>query len=127
MHPPLRSFLAVFLGYLVMAIVVVLLTVVAVQTMHLKSGQPTPGYLAVNVVYSLLAAAVGGWVTGRLGRPLSLQHGYALAAVMVVMGVLSYRHYTGSQPRWYQGVLVVLPAGCALVAAGLAGKNPHKP
>lgn len=126
MHSPLRSFVAVFLGYLTMAIIVVTLTSIAVKTMNLKSGQPTPGYLAVNVLYSLLAASAGGWVTGRMGRPLSLQHGYALAAVMVVLGMLSYRHYTGTQPLWYQAVLVVLPAGCAVIAAGLAG-NPHKP
>ena len=124
MGSALRSFVAVIAGFLTMMVIVVVLTLLAVKVMHMPQGKPTAGYLAVNTVYSLVAASAGGWVTGRLGRPRSLQHGYVLGVVMAMMGVLSYLHYSGVQPLWYQLVMIVLPSFGAVVGAGLAGEKP---
>ena len=62
----LRAFFAVMVGYMVMMLSVIVLTLIFVKTMGLKSGHPTPGYLAINVIYSFLAAAIGGYVTARI-------------------------------------------------------------
>ena len=121
----LRSVWAVVAGFLTMAVMVMVLTVIAVKAMGLKSAQPTPGYLELNVVYSLAAAALGGWVTGWIARPRSLEHGYVLGGLMVVMGVLSYFQYKGTQPVWYQVLMTVVPGIIAILAAGWAGSSPN--
>jgi hypothetical protein len=121
----LRSVGAVVAGFLTMAVMVMVLTVIAVKAMGLKSGQPTSGYLVLNVVYSLAAAALGGWVTGWIARPRSLEHGYVLGGLMVVMGVLSYFQYKGTQPVWYQVLMTVVPGIIAILAAGWVGSSPN--
>jgi hypothetical protein len=39
---------------------------------------------------------------------------------MLVMGALSYTHYRGGQPGWYQGVMVVVPPMVAVLGAKVA-------
>jgi nitrate/nitrite transporter NarK len=110
-------------GYMVMMVVIIALTLVFVKTMGLKSGNPTPGYLAINVIYSFLAAAIGGWVTARIAEFKPMIAAGALAILMAVMGVLSYRHYAGQQPFWYQVMMMVAPSLCALGGAALYARN----
>ena len=119
----LRSIFAVMVGYMVMMVVVIALTLVFVKTMGLKSGNPTPGYLFINVVYTFLAAAIGGYVAARIAeiRPIATAGG--LAILMAIMGVLSYRHYAGLQPLWYQVMMMVAPSLCALGGAALYARN----
>ena len=119
----LRAFFAVMVGYMVMMLSVIVLTLILVKTMGLKSGNPTPGYLAINVVYSFLAAAIGGYVTARIAVFKPMAVAAVLAALMVIMGVLSYRHYTGLQPFWYQVMMTVAPSLCALGGAALYARN----
>lgn len=119
----LRSILSVIAGYIVMMVVVIALTLILVKTMGLKSGNPTPGYLAINVIYSLLAAAIGGFVTAAIARVKPIQHAAALAVFMAIMGVLSYRHYIGMQPLWYQRMMMFLPSLAAIGGAALQSRN----
>jgi hypothetical protein len=116
----LRSMIAVIVGYVVMMVVVIALTLVMVKTMGLKSGHPTPGYLAVNVVYSLAAAFLGGATTGSIAVERRVRHGIILGMVMLVMGALSYVHYRGGQPGWYQAMMVVVPSLAAVLGAKVA-------
>lgn len=119
----LRSFFAVMVGYMVMMVVVIALTLVFVKTMGLKSGNPTPGYLFLNGVYTFLAAAIGGYVTARIAEVKPMVAAGALAVLMAIMGILSYRHYTGMQPFWYQVMMMVAPSLCALAGAALYARN----
>jgi hypothetical protein len=111
----LRSMIAVIVGYMVMMLVVIALTLVMVKTMGLQSGHPTPAYLAANLVYSLAASALGGLTTGSIAAERRVRHGYIL-----VMGALSYTHYKGGQPAWYQGTMVVVPPMLAVLGAKVA-------
>ena len=119
----LRSILAVMIGFMVMMLCVIVLTLIMVKTMGLKSGHPTPGYLAINVVYSFLAAAMGGFVTAAIARSKPAEHAAVLAFIMLVVGVFSYRHYTGLQPFWYQAMMTVAPSLCAIAGAALYARN----
>lgn len=113
----LRSVGAVLCGVLVSFLIVIPATLVAVKAMGLKTGHPMPGYLVLNAIVNVTGAFAGGWVTGKIGRPRSLGCGVALGMTMAVLGVLSYRHYTGLQPLWYQALLVAVPAICAVLGA----------
>jgi hypothetical protein len=123
MPPILRSILAVIAGFIAMSFVIILLTVVSVKTMGLKSGHPAPGYLVLNVVYSFIAAAAGGFVTALIAAVKPVEHAYVLACVMLVMGALSYAHYRGTQPGWYQLLLVLAPPACAIAGAAICARS----
>ena len=119
----LRSIFAVMLGYMAMMLSVIVLTLLFVKTMGLKSAHPTPGYLFVNVVYTFLAAGIGGYVTARIAEVKPMIAAGVLATLMLIMGVLSYRHYTGMQPAWYQAMMQIVPSLCALGGAALYARN----
>jgi hypothetical protein len=116
-----RCFLAVVAGFLTMAVVVTVCTTAAVKLLGVQAGKPSPGYLALNVAYSLGAAALGGWVAAMIGRPYAVESGYALGGVMILMGLLSYRQFRGMQPLWYQILLMFLPAVVAIITARAVG------
>jgi hypothetical protein len=83
-----------------------------------SEGRPGPGYVFVNLGYSFLAAAAGGYVTACVAdvNPLPLVLG--LAVVVLVMGAISALQARGRQPVWYQvALLVISPLG--VVAGGL--------
>lgn len=122
MPPVLRSILSILAGFVTMAVVVIVLTLVSVQVFALKSGHPTPGYLVVNVAYSFAAAALGGYVTALLAPSRPLVHGYILAGVMLVMGALSYVQYRGTQPLWYQALITVVTPLAAIAGARLRAR-----
>ena len=119
----LRAFFAVMVGYMVMMLSVIVLTLILVKTMGLKSGHPTPGYLAVNAGYSFLAAAIGGYVTARIAEFKPMAAAGVLATLLLITGVMSYRHYTGMQPFWYQVMMMIAPSLCALGGAALYARN----
>ncbi len=112
--------IAVIVGFMVMMLAVIAFTLVMVKTMGMQSGHPTPGYLVYNVVASFIAAFLGGFVTGTIAPERRVRHGYLLAMVMLLMAALSYAHYQGGQPAWYQAMLVVVPPLFAILGAKVA-------
>jgi hypothetical protein len=127
MPRPLRSVLAVLAGFAVMFVLVIVCTLLSLALMHLKTGHPTPGYLVINVVYSLAAAVAGGWVAARVAGYRPLAHGVALALLMFVQGGLFLLHPAASQPFLYQVFLVIFPplaaiGGSALVRASASSE-----
>ena len=116
---------AVIFGYMVMMVFVIIVTVFAVRVTGQVSGHPTAGYLVYNVVVSLLAALLGGFVTGSIAAERKVRHGIILAMVMLVMAALSYTHFKGQQPPWYQAMLVVVPPCVAVAGSWLAEVREH--
>ena len=122
----LRSVLSIFVGVMVIGFLVIALTVLAVHTMHLQSGHPTPAYLAVSTVYSLLAALAGGFAAGRIAGWQPIAHGLVLAVIMVVLNVLSFHHASGTataQPHWYMLMLEFVAPAMALAGSALAAQQ----
>jgi hypothetical protein len=117
----LHAFLALLAGFAVMALLVVVVT--AALTRFTPdwvgaTGAPRPGYVFVNLGYSFLAAAAGGYVTAWVAGNNPLYHVLALAIVVLAMSALSALQQRGKQPVWYALVLVGLtPIG--VLAGGL--------
>jgi hypothetical protein len=117
----LRSFLALLSGFATMAIVVIVVTAILKKLVPEwvgADGRPKPAYVFVNLGYSFLAAAAGGYVTAwaALRNPLILV--LALGIVVLLMSALSAMQSRGKQPIWYQLSLVAItPLG--VLAGGL--------
>lgn len=117
----LHAFLALAAGFLTMAVLVGGLTALLVNLTPSwvgDEGHPQPGYIFVNLCYSFLAAAAGGYVTAWLAVSNPLFHDLALAIIVLAMAALSAMQSKGRQPIWYQLTLTALsPLG--VLAGGL--------
>jgi hypothetical protein len=117
----LHAFLALTAGFATMALLVIVLT--ALLTRMVPSwtgteGKPQPGYIFVNLGYSFLAAAAGGYVTAWAAAANPLIHVLALGIVVLALAALSALQSRGKQPVWYALTLVAIsPIG--VLAGGL--------
>ena len=111
-----HAFVALASGFLTMAAIVAALTALVARAAPDWAGEPRKpgaGYVFVNLGYSFLAAAAGGYVTAWLaaGNPLF----QVLALAIAAMSAMQAR---GKQPIWYQLTLTALsPLG--VFAGGL--------
>jgi hypothetical protein len=72
----------------------------------------------VNLGYSFLAAAAGGFVTAMVAARNPLYHVLVLAVIVLVLAGLSALQSRGKQPIWYQlALLAIAPLG--VMAGGL--------
>jgi hypothetical protein len=72
----------------------------------------------VNLGYSFLSAAAGGYITAWLSAANPMIHVLVLGIVVLAMAALSALQERGKQPVWYALALVVLmPLGA--LAGGL--------
>jgi hypothetical protein len=133
----LRGVGAVVLGYIIMAVIVMIGSVAllasvvpggmaALKTMRGNPDampKPTPRYFAMNLTLSAIAALVGGWVTKRVAGEPSHSYVLALASMTVLLGALTAFKGTGAerQPTWYKVVIPLIGAVGVLLGARLAG------
>ena len=116
---------AVVAGYFTMVVLVMsgtMLWVAAMVPGGIKAMKgnptmtPTPTYLAVNLVLSLIAAMVGALVTSLVAGRDAAGPIIGLAALLLVMSVVSvFTTKGGSQPSWYKFVIPLV--GLAGIAA----------
>ena len=117
----LHAFLALLAGYATFAALVIALT--ALLTRLVPSwvgsvGKPQFAYVFVNLGYSFLAAAAGGYVTAWVSTANPLIHVLALAMVVLALAALSALQSRGKQPIWYALILLAIsPFG--VLAGGL--------
>ena len=117
----LHAFLALAAGFVTMALLVAILTALLMRLTPSwvgEEGKPQPGYIFVNLGYSFLAAAAGGYVTALLAAANQLYHVLALGIIVLALAALSAMQSRGKQPIWYQLTLIALtPIG--VLAGGL--------
>lgn len=122
----LHAFLALAAGFATMAVLVIVITAALAKLTpswvdeHQRSDEglspasrknlrgPRPGYVFVNLGYSLLAAAAGGYVTAWAASANPLIHVLALAIVVLALAALSALQSRGKQPIWYALALVAI-------------------
>jgi hypothetical protein len=107
----LHSFLVLLAGYATMAVIVVMITALLARLAPAwvgPQGKPGLSYIFVNLGYSFLAAAAGGYVTAWVARTNPLQHVLVLAIIVLLLGALSAVQSRGKQPIAYQLALVAL-------------------
>jgi hypothetical protein len=111
----LRAFLALFAGFLSMAVIVGVVTAMLMKLVPEwvgEKGSPRAGYIVVNLGYSLIAAVAGGYVTAWMAQSNPLIHTLALALIVLLLSALSALQQRGMQPIWYQlTLLAVTPIG----------------
>ena len=117
----LHAFLALLAGFGTMAALVALITALLQKLTPGwigEPGNPKPGYVFVNLGYSFLAAAAGGYVTAWIAEHNPLIHVLALAITVLLLAALSALQQRGQQPVWYMLTLVAItPLG--VLAGGL--------
>ncbi|MGD0097260.1 MAG: hypothetical protein ABSB60_12250 [Terracidiphilus sp.] len=117
----LRAFLALAAGFAVMALLVIAMTALLTRLVPSwtgTEGKPKPGYVFVNLGYSFLAAAAGGYVTAWAAAANPLIHVLVLALTVLALAAMSALQLRGKQPVWYQLSLVAIsPIG--VLAGGL--------
>jgi hypothetical protein len=117
----LHGFLALLAGFATMAMLVILITGLATRLAPEWVGaqnKPRLDYVFVNLGYSFLAAAAGGYVTAWAASGNPLVHVLALAIAVLILSALSALQMRGKQPIAYQLALVAIsPLG--IMAGGL--------
>lgn len=117
----LHAFIALVAGFATMVLLVAIMTTLLKKltpTWVGAPGTPNPGYIFVNLGYSFLAAAAGGYVTALLAQANPLIHVLALALAVLLLAALSALQQRGQHPAWYLLALVALtPVG--VLAGGL--------
>jgi hypothetical protein len=109
------AFLALLSGFATMAVLVggvtALLSWLTPEWVS-SEGKPRPAYVFVNLGYSFLAAAAGGYVTAWAARGNPLVLVLALCIIVLLLGALSALQARGKQPVWYQLTLIaIVPLG----------------
>lgn len=116
-----HTFLALLAGFATMGILVMLVTALLTRVAPEwagAEGQPRAGYAFVNLGYSFLAAAAGGYVTAWASAGNPLIHVLVLGIVVLAMAALSALQSRGMQPVWYAlTLLALMPFG--VLAGGL--------
>jgi hypothetical protein len=118
----LRAFLALLAGFATMGVLVMGVTTLLARLTPSwagAEGAPQAGYIFVNLGYSFLAGAAGGYVTAWVAAANPLVHVLALGIVVLALAALSAMQSKGEQPIWYALALLALtPLG--VLAGGLA-------
>jgi len=116
-----HAFLALLAGFVTMVVLVGMLTALLARMVPEwveAQGRPRPGYVFVNLGYSFLAAAAGGFVTAWAASANPLYLVLALAIIVLAIGALSAMQFKGKQPVSYQLALVAI-APLGVLAGGL--------
>jgi hypothetical protein len=117
----MHAFVSLLAGFATMAALVALATALLARltpSWTAEEGKFSAGYAAVNLGYSFLAAAAGGYVTAWVAGGNPLYHVLALGVAVLALAALSALQAKGTQPISYQLALVALtPLG--VLAGGL--------
>jgi hypothetical protein len=117
----MHAFFALTAGFLTMAVLVGALTALLARltpSWMQNEQKPQPGYIFVNLGYSFLAAAAGGYVTAWVATANPLYQVLVLAIVVLAIAALSAMQQRGKLPIWYQLTMIALsPIG--VFAGGL--------
>jgi hypothetical protein len=117
----IHAFLALLAGYATFAALVIALTALLARLVPSwvgSEGKPQFAYVFVNLGYSFLAAAAGGYVTAWVAAANPLIHVLALAMVVLALAALSALQSRAKQPVWYAlSLLAISPIG--VLAGGL--------
>jgi hypothetical protein len=107
-----RSVIAVVAGYLIFAASAVALFKLSGQDPHAPASI---GFMVLSIVYGIVFAALGGFVTAWLAKRYEFEHGLAVASVIAAIGAASLLTSAGNGAKWTQlaALLVMAPSALA--------------
>jgi hypothetical protein len=118
-----RSIVAVVVGYLAMAVPIAVTTTVHMMKVLGKMPDASAhrdlpiSFGVINLIYSSLFAAYGGYVCAVIAKQNRMKHGLILAGLVFVLSLVSVYIDRGQQPLWYQAMLVLLGAPATAIGA----------
>ena len=95
----LKSIAAVLLGYLVFAVPAGLLFIVSGQDPHLE---PTLAFEVGSVVYGMVFAFIGGWISGIIANRNEVRHAIGVGVIILILAVISIVVQIGKGSMWSQ-------------------------
>jgi hypothetical protein len=107
----LHAFIALAAGFATTALLVAIATALLrklTPDWAASTGGPKPGYIFVNLGYSFVASAAGGFVTAWIAEHNAIVHVLALPIIVLLLGALSALQQRGKQPVWYLLFLVAI-------------------
>ena len=117
----LRTVLALLAGFSLMTAAVYAFTALSAKKAPAwvgPPGQPRPSYRIASILWSFLAAALGGFVTASVAHPNPLPTVLMLAIIVLALSAISALEARGRQPLLYQLALAIIsPLG--VTAGGL--------
>jgi hypothetical protein len=128
-RPALALLAGLGITVLVVAAGTLIATLVAIRGVDAGHFQPTPGYLATNLIVTAAGALLGGFTTSRLTVGRSFYTVFLLALILFVSGITPVIRRTApaaGQPSWYP-LAVALLAPVGVLLGGLAERRRRAP
>ncbi len=119
----LRSIGAVVAGYLVIAIAIIVMFVIAFPD---PTVVPSMGFMIFSLIYGFLFGILGGWVCGLIARKAEVKHAAVIAAIGILLSVLSMIFATAKEPTWYQIANMVLLTIAVLIGGWMRARQKAK-
>lgn len=111
----IRSILAVVTGFVVVVAGVMAASWGVAWVLGVEEGAPSTAYLVLNVTGSALAAVVGGFTAAVIAGRRGFIHAFALALILVVLGLVEGGADYVGRPSWYPVAIGILgPLGALL-------------
>lgn len=107
-----RSAIAVVAGYLIFAASAVALFKLSGHDPHAPAGI---GFMVFSIIYGIIFAALGGFVTAWLARRYEFEHALGVASIIAAVGAASMLTQSGGDVVWTQlaALLVMAPSAIA--------------
>jgi hypothetical protein len=123
-----RSLAAIVGGYIaylfLMGFTVLVLQTLLPNAFGPAAGSPREGWaMGIEIAYSVLFAIVGGYVTGLIARRAEIGHAAILAAIVLLISVVSLVAAPDSHPLWYSATLALLSAAAVVVGGMLRARQ----
>lgn len=122
-----RSVFAVIDGILLFLALEAVFYAIALLGLNMSFDTPTPGYLLSNLVWTVFAAGVAGYMTGKVARHSPVAHGAALAIPFVLLAIFNMlKGLGGRRTPFVLGWNLLVPLFC-IVGAWLYSKHRPRP
>lgn len=119
----LRSIGAVVAGYLVIAIAIIVMFVIAFPDPTVIPGM---GFMIFSLIYGFLFGILGGWVCGLIAQRAEVKHAAVIAAIGILISVLTMIFAPAKEPMWYQIANMVLLTIALLIGGWLRTQQREK-
>src|SRR5687767_1179797 len=124
----LRSLTAIVGGYIayafLMGFTVLVLQTVLPTAFGAADGSPREAWaMGLEIAYSVIFAMLAGYVTALTARRAEIGHAAILAAIIMLISVISLVAVPPGESQWYQAVLVILSAGAVVVGGMLRARQ----
>jgi peptidoglycan/LPS O-acetylase OafA/YrhL len=126
-----RSLAAIVGGYIayafLMGFTVLVLQTVLPTAFGATDGSPREAWaMGIEIAYSVLFAILSGYVTALIARRAEIGHAAILAAIVLLISVVSLIAAPDSTPVWYNATLTVLSAA-GVIVGGMLRTRQIKP